>query len=89
MAKQHEFTFKQNGKSYTIPSFNALPVGVIRKSRKAKDDADQAFTIIESVCGEDSPALAAIDTMNTTEFEQFIQGWTQGASVGESSSSES
>lgn len=82
------FDFTHAGKKYSIPAFNALPIGVIRKARRAKDDMDQAFTIIETVCGDDSPALAAIDSMDMAEFEAFISGWTQGASVGESVSSE-
>lgn len=81
------FDFDHAGVTYTIPAFSALPIGVVRKSRKAKDEADQAFTIIESVCGEDSPELAAIDSMLPDEFQAFIAGWTQGAAVGESRSS--
>lgn len=83
------FTFKHDGKSYTIPKFTDLPVGVIRKARRAKDDADMAFTIIESVMGEGSAELEAIDAMSTTEFQEFVLEWTQGAGVGEASSSES
>jgi hypothetical protein len=83
------YKFKHNGTEFEIPSFNALPVGVVRKARRAKDEADQAFTIIELTMGEDSPALAAVDSMTMTEFQEFITGWTQGASVGESVSSES
>lgn len=81
------YTFDHAGKSFTIPAFNALPVGAIRKARKAKDEADQAFTIIEIVMGEDSQELAAIDSMDSNEFQEWLQGWTQGAAVGESVSS--
>jgi hypothetical protein len=77
-------TFNANGVDHTIPSFNELPVGVIRKARKSKDDADQAFIIIETIMGEDSPELAAIDAMLPAEFQSFIEGWTQGSPVGES-----
>ncbi|HLP97654.1 MAG TPA: hypothetical protein VK149_04335 [Sideroxyarcus sp.] len=87
MAKK--YTFTHNGDKFEIPSFSALPVGVIRKARRAKDEADQAFTILETVMGEDSPELAAVDSMTTEEFQAFIKGWTEGASVGESVSSES
>ena len=83
------YTFEHAGKTYKIPAFSALPMGAIRKARKAKDEADQAFTIIEFVTGEDSPELAAIDSMNPEEFQVWMTGWTQGANLGESSSSES
>jgi hypothetical protein len=76
-------TFKHNGKDYTIPAFTALPIGVIRKARKGKDEADTAFLILENVMGEDSPELAAVDSMDQTEFQAFLEGWTQGAGVGE------
>lgn len=81
------FTFTHNGETYTIPSLAALPVGVTRKARKATDEADQVFTMIELSMGEDSPALAAIDTMDGEQFDAFLQGWTQGAPMGESSDS--
>lgn len=77
------FTFKHNGKDYSIPAFSALPIGVVRKSRKGKDDADIAFMILENVMGEDSKELAAVDSMTQEEFGQFLEAWTQGAGVGE------
>jgi hypothetical protein len=85
MAKK--FTFKQDGKTYSIPAFSDLPMGVVRKARKATDEADTAFTIIESVMGEDSPELNAVDSMNAEQFQAFITGWTQGAGAGEALSS--
>lgn len=86
--KSKTYTFTHDGKTYSIPSFASLPMGVLRKSRKAKDESDQAFMIIETVMGEDSPELAAVDSMDATAFGEWLQGWTQGATVGESSGSE-
>lgn len=88
-AKNKTFEFEHKGKTFTIPAFSALPMGAIRKARKAKDEGDQVFTIIEIMLGEDSPELAALDAMDGDEFQVFIAGWTQGAPLGESSSSES
>jgi hypothetical protein len=76
-------TFTHNGKDYTIPAFTALPIGVVRKSRRGKDEADTAFLILEAVMGEDSKELAAVDSMDQVEFQKFLEGWTQGAGVGE------
>lgn len=84
-SKTHTFTYA--GKSYTIPSLKSLPVGVTRKARKAKDETDQVFIMLESAMGEDSAELAAIDLMDADEFNEFLTGWTQGAPVGESSGS--
>jgi hypothetical protein len=89
MTAPKTYTFEHKGKSFTIPSFTALPMGAIRKARKAKDEADQAFTILEAVMPEDSPELAAVDSMAAAEFNAWLEGWTQGSSVGESVSSES
>jgi hypothetical protein len=87
--KSKTYTFTHDGVDFTIPSFTSLPMGAIRKARKAKDEADQAFTIIESVMGEDSAELAAVDAMTPDQFQVFLEGWTQGAAVGESVSSAS
>lgn len=83
MTASKTFTFAHNGKDFTIPAFTALPVGVIRRARKGKDDADTAFIILETVMGEDSPELAAVDSMDQEEFGKFLEAWTQGAGVGE------
>lgn len=89
MTASKTYTFEYQGKKFTIPAFNALPMGAIRKARKAKDEADQAFTILEAVMPEGSPELDAIDSMPADVFNTWLEGWTQGAPVGESSSSES
>ena len=89
MAAKNEYTFEHKGKSYTVPAFTEVPVGAIRKARKEKDETGQAFAIMESILGEDSVELQAVDTMTPTEFSVWLEGWTQGAPLGESSSSES
>jgi hypothetical protein len=81
--KSKTFTFTHDDKSFTIPAFAALPVGVVRKARKGADDGDKAFIILETVMGEDSPELNAIDSMDVDQFNEFLKGWTQGAGVGE------
>ena len=87
MSTKKTYTFTHDDKTYSIPAFVSLPMGAIRKARKAKDEADQAFTILEIVMGEDSPELAAVDLMDGEEFQAWFEGWTQGAPVGESSDS--
>lgn len=86
-AKSKTFTFTHAGEDFTIPSFSALPMGALRKTRKLKDETDKVFTIIESAVGVDSPALDALDSMSGEEFEAFLSAWTQGAPLGESSGS--
>lgn len=76
-------SFKHNGKTFTIPLFSEVPMGALRKARKATDDADKVFIILEEVLPEGNPALAAIDSMNGAAFAEFLKGWTQGAPLGE------
>lgn len=81
-AKVYKFDYK--GKTLTFPSFTDLPMGVLRKARKAESDLDKSFIIIEELIGEDSPEMAALDKMTGPEFKEFVEGWTQGAPLGES-----
>lgn len=88
MAASKTYEFEHKGAKYSIPAFSALPMGAVRKARKAKDEADQAFTILEAVMPEGSPELTAIDSMDAETFNAWLTGWTQGAPLGESSGSE-
>jgi hypothetical protein len=51
--------------------------------RKATDDSDRAFIILESFLKEGSPGLEAIDDMTAKQFKEFLDGWSQGGSLGE------
>lgn len=86
-AKSKTFTYESNGNKFTIPSFSSLPTRALRKSRKATDEMDKAFTILEEAIGADSKEIAIIDEMTVEEFGEFVQAWTGGAPVGESSDS--
>jgi hypothetical protein len=87
MTAKATYDFEHKGKKYSVPTFANLPVGAVRAARKATDDADKAFIIIEYLLGEDSPEIKAIDTMTSKEFATWLEGWTQGAPLGESVSS--
>jgi hypothetical protein len=83
----YEFVYKQ--KKYTVPSFNEIPAGALRKARKGEDDMDKAFTILEETLGIKSPVLSVIDKMSVAEFGKWLEGWTEQGTVklGESSDS--
>jgi hypothetical protein len=90
LAKDHKsktYEFVVAGKTYSIPAFSSLPAGALRQARKATDDLDKAFTILEYTLGLESDSLAAVDSMTVEEFGEFVKGWTDGVSVGESSDS--
>jgi hypothetical protein len=77
------YKFEHNKSTYEIPLFSELPMGAVRKARKATDDIDKAFIIIEEALGDDAPALQALDSMKAAEFQKFLEGGTQGAPLGE------
>jgi len=78
------YTIEHNGKKIGLPAFKELPVGVIRKARKV--DAEEAmWFILEEVL--DEKQLAVIDSMPLSDFTEAMNGWTQGAPLGESSQS--
>ena len=83
-AKKQGFKFVHNGRSYEIPDMASIPTGVVRKTRRLENDSDKAFTILELLLGEDSPELAAVDSMNGAEFADWLTAWTGGAPLGES-----
>lgn len=72
----------------TLPHFSKIPGGAIRKARKSEDQLDQFFIIIEETCGDPSDELALLDRLPIAELGDVFLAWTQGAAVGESSSSE-
>ena len=75
------YTIEHNGKKIVLPDFTNLPIGVIRKVRKLEAD-EQMWFMLESVL--DEKALALVDTMSLGEFTEAMNGWTQGAPLGES-----
>lgn len=83
------FTFYYEGKEYSIPAIKSIPSGAIRKTRHIEDEVDKSYSILEIVVGEDSEVLTVLDKMTISEFTEVISEWTQGASVGESSGSDS
>lgn len=81
------YKFEHDGKSYTIPSFDEIPTGALRKARRSEDDMDKAFTILEETLGPKSPVLPVIDKMTVKQFATWLEGWTEGVRLGESSDS--
>ena len=75
------YTIEHNKKKITLPDFNQLPIGVVRKARKLSED-EQMWFILEGVLSEKD--MDVLDSMTIKEFSQAMSGWTQGAPVGES-----
>jgi hypothetical protein len=81
------YKFDIAGTTYEVPLLKDAPIGVVRKARKAGNDMDATFIILETMLGEESPELAAVDTLSASAFADWMKGWTQGASLGEASGS--
>lgn len=83
-----KFMFTVDGTDYFLPRAAQIPSGLIRKVRKL-EQMDGTFTILETMLGEDSAEIAALDSLPIIELNKVLNDWMQGASLGESSSSES
>ena len=77
-----------DGHEITLPRFENVPMGVIRKTRKLAQ-ADQVFTMIEEFLGEDD--LEHLDKLDRSGFEQLMNAWKDNSTIdlGESSASSS
>jgi hypothetical protein len=83
------YEFEIKGEKYSIPLFVDLPLGALRKARKTDNELDATFELLEGAIGVDSQAMAALDTLTIDEFKTWFESWAGGATVGESSGSES
>ena len=75
------YVIEHKGKKATLPPFSNLPVGALRKARNMEPD-EQIWFILETIL--DAKGMAVIDAMNLSEFTEAMNGWTQGAPLGES-----
>lgn len=85
--KQNLFEFKVGSKTYTVPKFEHLSVGVLESVETAPANAIGPYL---SVFGEaDSPVGKAIRTLDKDQLTALIEAWQSdsGVSVGESEAS--
>lgn len=81
------YKFDIAGKTFEVPGFQNIPAGALRKARHATDEIDKAFTILETVLGEDSDVIEALDSLTLEQLGEWLSGWTQGVPLGESNGS--
>jgi hypothetical protein len=76
-----------DGRTVKLPSFDQIPFGVVRKLRKADNDGEAFFGLIEAVADEE--ALAVLDTLPLAATGDVFTAWQNAAGVtaGESSAS--
>lgn len=73
-----KFHYEFGGKKFTLPKFDQLPFGVIRKLRKLPEE-EQFFQMFE--LSADDKALTVIDTMSMKEIEKLVEAWQKDAGV--------
>lgn len=71
-----------DGTEITLPRFDSVKPGVIRKIRKLSD-VDQFFTVLETLADEET--LRIIDDLDQSEFQEFQEAWFRhsGVDLGE------
>lgn len=77
-AAKGPYRFTRGGKKYTLPRFDSIKPGIIRRVRKL-DQADAMFTILEQVADEET--LAVLDDMEMPDFDKVIVGWAEHSGV--------
>jgi hypothetical protein len=85
--KQNLFEFKVGSKSYSVPKFEHLSVGVLEAVETAPENAIAPYL---AVFGEkDSPIGKAIRTLDKDQLTALIGAWQadSGVTVGESEAS--
>lgn len=74
------------GAALTLPRFDQLPFGVVRRLRH-QEPTEQVFSLIEEVCDEGT--LAVVDTLTTQEITDLYTAWQREGQVSQGESSAS
>lgn len=85
--KQNVFEFKISGKTYNVPKFEYLPVGVLEVIEATAPDAVGPF--LDVFGAKDSPVGKAVRTLDKDQLIALIGAWQadSGVTVGESEGS--
>ncbi|MFF2631957.1 hypothetical protein ACFVR6_03650 [Microbacterium sp. NPDC058021] len=75
-----------DGHQITLPRFENVPMGIVRKTRRMTA-IDQIFTILEELLSESD--LEHIDKLDRAEFNDLSKKWQETSSItpGESTAS--
>ena len=86
-AKQNVFEFKVGQKSYTVPKFAYLSVGVLESLSAAGDDAMGPF--LDAFGTKDTPIGKAVRSLDQEQLIGLIKAWQADSdvTVGESEAS--
>lgn len=71
-----KFYFTHNKEKITLPKFENLPYGLIRKLRK-EDDGEVLFALFEKLFEEDEKSMEVLDTMTMKEVQDMFVKWQE------------
>lgn len=82
--KQNVFEFKIAGKTYNVPKFEYLPVGVLETIESTASDAVGPF--LDVFGAKDTPVGKAVRTLDKDQITALIKAWQADSdvTVGES-----
>lgn len=85
--KQNVFEFKVAGRTYSVPKFEYLPVGVLETIEATAVDAIGPF--LDIFGAKDSPVGKAVRGLDKEQMVALISAWQadSGVTVGESEAS--
>lgn len=69
-----KFYFTHGKGKITLPKFDQLPFGLIRKLRK-EEDGEVLFALFESVLKDDSKSLELLDELTMGEVQTLFTEW--------------
>ena len=73
-----------NGDEITLPRFDRIKTGVIRRHRK-EEPVDFIFSVLEEV--GDEATLAKVDDLDQADLNRLVEAWQESATRGDSSRS--
>lgn len=80
-----KFYYTHGKGKITLPKFDQLPFGLIRKLRK-EEDGEVLFALFERVLENDEKSLEILDTLPMGEVQKLFSEWQKDseANAGES-----
>ena len=74
------YVLKHKNKTIELPTFQDVPVGVLRQARHLNEQ-EQTWFILEFML--DEKELAILDELPLSEFAKHMKAWTGGVALGE------
>lgn len=74
MSANKTFTFELDGKKYTIPAYNRIPIRALEIALDEENQVKQALIILTETV-KDKKTLDAIKDLAVDDFVKFVEAW--------------